>query len=188
MPRSERSSHPITMINNPTPSEYPMAATGTLSDSATRTVEDVPARIRNIAMLRGLGYTFREIGEEFGVSPQAVSLMLSRHQRAFRKLRGAVEFRELSSRAVNALGRHGIRSRHQALAADVLGLLANQRNCGKKTLEEIERWMLEESSGNAAGADASSAAVSSTQADAVSPDGDAPPVFEESGLMAAGTA
>ncbi len=176
------------MINNPAPSEYPMAATGTPSDSATRTVEDVPARIRNIAMLRGLGYTFREIGDEFGISPQAVSLMLSRHQRAFRKLRGAVEFRELSSRAVNALGRHGIRSRDQAMAANALELLANQRNCGRKTLEEIERWMSPELLESAARTNGNPVPASRTQTDAVSPNGDAHPVSQESGLMAVGAA
>lgn len=161
-------------------------ASSELSESAIRTIEDVPARIRNIAMLRGLGYTYREIGQEIGVSPQAVSLMLSRHKRSFKRLRGAVEFRELSSRAVNALGRHGIRSRDEARAAKVLELLSNARNCGKKTLEEIERWMLESPPANSGGTNGRQGGASCSHADAVSYNGEARPTFKESGLMAAG--
>ena len=66
--------------------------------------------------------------------------MLTRHRRVLKTLRGAVELAGLSPRAVNALGRHGIRSRAAAIEADVLGLLKGGRNCGDKTLEEIRRW------------------------------------------------
>jgi hypothetical protein len=67
--------------------------------------------------------------------------MLSRHRRGIKKLNGAVELAGLSPRAVNALGRHGIRSRAAAFETDVLELLKGERNCGKKTLEDIRRWM-----------------------------------------------
>lgn len=95
-------------------------------------------------MLRGLGYSFREIGKQLGVSPQAVSLMLLRHRRSFQSLRQAMELSTLSARATNALGRHGIRSRHEARQRDVLDLLKDERNCGRKTLDEIARWLGEE--------------------------------------------
>jgi hypothetical protein len=101
----------------------------------------LPQRIRDIATLRGLGYTFREISKQFEVTPQAISLMLSRHRRVIKKLRGAVELAGLSPRAVNALGRHGIRSRAAAFEINVLELLKGERNCGNKTLEEIRRWI-----------------------------------------------
>jgi hypothetical protein len=101
----------------------------------------LPQRIRDIATLRGLGYTFREISKQFKVTPQAISLMLSRHRRVIKKLRGAVELAGLSPRAVNALGRHGIRSRAAAFEINVLELLKGERNCGNKTLDEIRRWI-----------------------------------------------
>lgn len=111
--------------------------------TSAASLEELPQRIRDIATLRGLGYTFREISKQFEVTPQAISLMLSRHRRGIKKLHGAVELAGLSARAVNALGRHGIRSRAAAFEADVLELLKGERNCGKKTLEEIRRWMEE---------------------------------------------
>lgn len=104
-------------------------------------LENLPHRIRDIATLRGLGYSFREIGREFEVSPQAISLMLSRHRRALKQLKGAIELRALSARAVNALGRHGVHTREDAIRINVLALLADERNCGAKTLGEIERWL-----------------------------------------------
>jgi len=113
----------------------------TLGRTSAASLEELPQRIRDIATLRGLGYTFREISKQFEVTPQAISLMLSRHRRGIKKLRGAVELAGLSARAVNALGRHGIRSRAAAFETDVLELLKGERNCGKKTLEEIRRWM-----------------------------------------------
>lgn len=92
-------------------------------------------------MLRGLGYSYRVIGRQFGVTPQAVSLMLTRHRRSLKSLRGAVELNSLSARAVNALGRHGVRTREEAQEANVLELLAGERNCGNKTIDEITRWI-----------------------------------------------
>ena len=104
-------------------------------------LEAVPQRVREIAMLRGLGYSFREIATPLNVTPQAVSLMLSRHRRLLKSLRGAMELGTLSSRAVNALGRHGIRTREEAKRCDAPGLIRNERNCGRKTLEEITHWL-----------------------------------------------
>jgi galactose mutarotase-like enzyme len=52
-----------------------------------------------------------------------------------------MELNSLSPRAVNVLGRHGIRTREQARQANVLERLAGERNCGRKTMDEIARWM-----------------------------------------------
>lgn len=102
---------------------------------------DIPQRLREIAMWRGLGYSFREIGDKFGVSPQAVSLMLSRHQRTAKSLRHNPELHGLSARAVNVLGRHSIKTREEARARNILDSLPRENNCGRKTAEEIRRWM-----------------------------------------------
>jgi len=104
-------------------------------------LDNVPERIREIAMLRGLGYSFRQIAEHFCVTPQAVSLMLARHKATVKSLRGATELTTLSSRAANALGRHHIRSREEARRRGAIALLNGSRNCGRKTISEIERWL-----------------------------------------------
>ena len=62
-------------------------STVTESPAAATTLEELPQRVRDIATLRGLGYTFREISEQFGVTPQAISLMLSRHRRVLKTFR-----------------------------------------------------------------------------------------------------
>jgi predicted transcriptional regulator len=111
------------------------------TNSPSNHLDAVPQRIREIAMLRGLGYSFRQIAQEFSVTPQAVSLMLSRHRKTLKSLRGAFELNNLSARAVNALGRHGIRTREEARRQSVLEMLKNERNCGRKTLGEIEQWL-----------------------------------------------
>ncbi len=56
-------------------------------------------------------------------------------------LRGAIELSHLSARAVNALGRHGISTREEAIRLDALDLLKSARNCGRKTLDEISEWI-----------------------------------------------
>jgi predicted transcriptional regulator len=112
------------------------------------TIEALPERIRIIATLRGLGYTFREIGRQLNVTPQAVSLMLSRHRRVLAKLEDSFELARLSARAVNVLGRHGVHSRQQAMDPAFLESLQRERNCGRKTREEIERWLAEGAAGN----------------------------------------
>ena len=118
-------------------SDEPDAASAVACD----TIEALPQRVRDIAVLRGLGYSFREISHQFKVTPQAASLMLSRHRRSLKSLAGAKELTELSARAVNALGRHKISTREQARRVDVLQLLRHERNCGRKTFEEIEHWI-----------------------------------------------
>jgi hypothetical protein len=55
-------------------------------------------------------------------------------------LAGSVELRSLSPRAVNALGRHGIRTLEQARKTDAINLRSGERNCGRKTLEEAAHW------------------------------------------------
>ena len=105
------------------------------------TLDDVPERVRQIAVLRGLGYSYRQIAGPLHVTPQAVSLMLTRHRRSLKSLRDAMELNSLSARAVNVLGRHGIRTRDQARKANVLERLAGERNCGRKTMDEIARWL-----------------------------------------------
>lgn len=101
----------------------------------------LPARIRDIAVMRGLGYSFREIGRQFGQTPQAVSLMLQRHRRSLKSLKTTPELHHLSARAVNVLGRHGIRSRADCADLDLPRVLQGERNCGRKTMEEILRWL-----------------------------------------------
>ena len=105
------------------------------------TLDDVPERVRQIAMLRGLGYSYRQIAGPLHVTPQAVSLMLTRHRRSLKSLRDAMELGSLSARAVNVLGRRGIRTRDQARKANVLERLAGERNCGRKTMDEIARGL-----------------------------------------------
>jgi predicted transcriptional regulator len=100
--------------------------------------------VKEIALLRGLGYSFREIGDRLGISPQAVSLMLSRHRRAAKLLDKTLQLHGLSSRAVNALGRHSIRTREEARERNILAILPSERNCGSKTVNEIERWLTSE--------------------------------------------
>ena len=78
------------------------------------TLDAIPGRVRQIAILRGLGYYYRQIADPLHVTPQAVSLMLTRHRRSLKSLRDAMELSSLSARAVNVLGRHGIRTREQA--------------------------------------------------------------------------
>ena len=114
-------------------------------------LDEVPERVRHIAMLRGLGYSYRQIAAPLKVTPQAVALMLARHRQSLKSLRGAAELGSLSARAVNALGRHGIRTRKQARLANLPVLLAGERNCGRKTVEEIIRWLREEAGSNGDG-------------------------------------
>lgn len=92
-------------------------------------------------MMRGLGHSCREMAGPFSVTPPAVSLMLIRHRRALKSLRGSMEVSALPPRAVNALGRDGIRPREQARQANVLERLAGERTCGRKTPGKIARWL-----------------------------------------------
>jgi hypothetical protein len=101
----------------------------------------LPGRARDIATLRGLGYTCMEIGRRFGITAQAVSATLARHHRRIGDFGAGSEMLELSARAANALTRIGIERRADAHGRDVFALLRRERNCGEKTLEEICRWL-----------------------------------------------
>ena len=124
-------------MNNPSPQDA-------VSHTSPRTLDEIPERVRQIAMLRGLGYSYRHIAGPFNVTPQAISLMLARHRCALKSLQGAMELASLSARAVNVLGRHGIRTREQASQTNLLERLGRERNCGRKTLDEIARWIGQE--------------------------------------------
>lgn len=106
-------------------------------------LQALPARVQTIAALKGLGYSFRQIGNQFGITPQAVSLMLTRYRNALKCLDAGPELKGLSARAVNALGRLKVRTREEARAVDLLVTLKSERNCGVKTFLEIERWIAE---------------------------------------------
>lgn len=102
-------------------------------------------RVRDVAALRGLGFSYREIAAHYGVTPQAVSILLLRTRCNMKSIGGKPQLATLSTRATNALRRLGIETREQALAAEVLSRLACARNCGRKTLEEIKSWMSDNS-------------------------------------------
>ncbi len=109
--------------------------------SGVPNLEDVPLHVRNVAALRGLGFSFRQIGESYGVSPQAASIMLSRHRALMKTLKRQSDLTGLSPRAVNSLGRLGVRTREDARAtANLEEKLRIQRNCGQKTVNEILDW------------------------------------------------
>jgi hypothetical protein len=101
----------------------------------------LPGRVRDIATLRGLGYTCMEIGRRFGITPQAVSATLARHHRRIGDFGRRKDMLELSARASNALTRIGIESRADVRGRDIFALLRRERNCGEKTLDEIRRWL-----------------------------------------------
>lgn len=101
----------------------------------------LPARVRDIAALRGFGYSCVEIGRRLGITHQAVSLTLSRHYRRISDMGDCPELFELSTRAANALARLGINGRADARGRDLMGLLRQERNCGAKTIAEIRTWL-----------------------------------------------
>ena len=117
----------------------------TYTRAAIPSAKSIPQRVRNMAALRGLGYSYRLISEKLGISPQAVSLMLGRYQRGLGTIGEAIELQSLSCRAANALGRHGVTSRRAARERNILHLLHCEKNCGQKTIQEIEAWMNEDS-------------------------------------------
>ena len=102
-------------------------------ESAPQGADDVlaklPGRARDIAMLRGLGYTCLEIGRRLGITPQAVSATLARHHRRVDDFGLRQDMLELSARASTALSRIGVNSRADARKRDVFALLARERNC-----------------------------------------------------------
>jgi len=100
--------------------------------------EELPTRILHIAALRGLGYSLRTIGRHYGVSPQAISVMLSRQKTEQRGARSLGGMQSLSPRAVNVLGHLRIKNRTEARKmTDWEERLHGLRNCGRKTAAEI---------------------------------------------------
>ena len=100
-----------------------------------------PLRIQQIAMLRGLGFSFRQIAKTLGTTPSAASMALHRHRRDRQFLQKCSELDGLSGRAINVLGRHGIQTRRDALAKSLLEKLCTERNCGPKTKSELREWL-----------------------------------------------
>lgn len=114
------------------------------SEASVLGARAIPVRVRDMAALRGLGYTCRQIGQQFGISAQAVSVMLGRYRKRLDSLSDAIELHSLSCRAANVLGRHGISSRQEAVKRDIVRLLQHEKNCGLKTIMEIQRWINQE--------------------------------------------
>ena len=118
------------------------ADTTTASHSRVRGLDELPEHVRQIALMRGLGYSYAQIGKQVRMSPRSVAITLSQHRRSLKSLRVAMEnSAQLSARAANILGRHGIRTREEARSANLLEILGRERNCGRKTIDEIKRWM-----------------------------------------------
>lgn len=135
---------PADSIDLPTERDRQHTGASALARGCAGGLETLPRRVADIAMLRGLGYSFREIARQLDVSPQAISLMLSRHRKCLLSARGASEMRTLSARAVSCLTDLGISCRAEAQGQDVLMLLRGRANCGRKTLDEIAAWLGEE--------------------------------------------
>jgi hypothetical protein len=103
--------------------------------------EELPRRILHIAALRGLGYSLRAIGRHYGVSPQAISVMLTRQKTKQRGTKSLDGMQQLSPRAVNVLGRLRIKNLSEARGVtDWRERLRGLRNCGQKTTTEICEW------------------------------------------------
>jgi len=116
-------------------------------ESVEAVIEALPSRVRDIAIMRGLGYKLQEIARHIGLTPQAVSIMLQRHRGRIRELGVRTEHWGLSTRAANVLGRLRVSTREEARTKSVVAKLRGQRNCGEKTIREIERWLAEETDG-----------------------------------------
>lgn len=105
-------------------------------------LELIPLHVRNLAALRGLGFSFRQIGRAYGITPQAASIMLTRQRTRIRSLKRQAELGNLSPRAINCLGRLGVKTRETARSMENLeAQLQSQRNCGRKTTREILDWV-----------------------------------------------
>lgn len=103
--------------------------------------EELPLYVRNVATLRGLGFSFPQIARHYGVTPQAISVLLTRQRASVKQGKALPELAGLSPRAANCLGRLRIGTRAEARKRPNLPEeLQGQRNCGQKTVEEILRW------------------------------------------------
>jgi len=112
-------------------------------ESVEVVIEALPSRVRDIAIMRGLGYKLQEIARHMGLTPQAVSIILQRHRGRIKELGVRTEHWGLSTRAANVLGRLRVSTREEARTKSVVAKLRGQRNCGEKTIREIERWLAE---------------------------------------------
>ncbi len=111
-----------------------------------RTLDALAQEVRYAAALRGLGLSYTAIGKQLGLAPRGVSALLRQHRRCLGNIDVATGLNGLSSRAVNTLGRLGVRTLAEAREANVLARLVTMRNCGGKTADELARWMEADSS------------------------------------------
>jgi len=124
-----------------TPAVASPTTIATLSKETLPDPGELPLHIRNVAVLRGLGFSFSKIARHYGVTPQAISVLLKRQRVSLQKERNHSELAGLSPRAANCLGRLNILTRLAAQKHSGLErVLDEQRNCGQKTIEEILRW------------------------------------------------
>jgi hypothetical protein len=124
------------------PAHTPRPSSG--ANTVLPDLDTIPLYARNIAALRGLGFTFRQIAKGYGITPQAASLTISRQRETLKTLKRQSDFTGLSPRAVSCLGRLGIKTRASARAmADLEVSLRNQRNCGQKTIREVLDWAVQ---------------------------------------------
>lgn len=133
----------IAMANEKT---YPLPTSPATSHrrihpSTSEALEFSTGRVRDVAALRGLGFSYRDIALHYGVTPQAISLLLARSRKQIKAIGGNPELTSLSTRACSALRRLGVQSRQEALAVNILNRIQNSRNCGRKTINEINDWL-----------------------------------------------
>jgi len=124
-----------------TPPVVHMPRRDSLHDEAVSQLEELPLYARNVATLRGLGFSFPQIARHYGVTPQAISVLLIRQRALFKPGQSLSGLVGLSPRATNCLGRLHIGTRAEAqICPDLREKLQGQRNCGEKTIEEILCW------------------------------------------------
>lgn len=99
--------------------------------------KEVSERNHKIWFLRKIGYTYRSIGDQVGISGQAVRLCYRKTVRKIEYIKNPGPYGFLSVRAVNCLREAGIKSLTEARKLSELTLL-KMRNCGPKTLQEIK--------------------------------------------------
>lgn len=101
-------------------------------------IEALPPRVRDIAIIRGLGYSLAQISRHMDLTPQVVSITLNRHRRRIKDLVLRTEHWTRSTRAATAPGRMHVSTREKARAMKVPAKLRRQRNCGEKTIYKIK--------------------------------------------------
>jgi len=97
--------------------------------------------------LRAHGHTVADIAEELHVTRQRVRQLLATARTERQRERSPDPFARLSVRTANGLKAEFLYVRKQNLTVDtvaealVTGRLRTVRNLGKKSVEEIERWL-----------------------------------------------